>query len=234
LPSFSGVIWFQNLMKSDRTAPLVVMLPTHFAALPPELDEELELELELDDELEPELDEELEVEPEPELEEELELLDDPVPPPVTLSETREGRPAPDPQKPKLVLPAGGMTASKLKGVTVICVPEMESAALQICEMVEPPVLRIAVHVVTVALLPLPSVTLAQYPLPQSLDSVRVAETPFCVMGSPPSCTTSFESSGAPRQAPRRTSGAMRRPWARRMERVWNPAESARERIGELP
>ncbi len=42
---------------------------------------------------------------------ELELLDDPVPPPVTDSETREGRPVPDPQKPKLVLPPGAMTAS---------------------------------------------------------------------------------------------------------------------------
>ncbi len=42
---------------------------------------------------------------------ELVLLDDPVPPPLTESETREGSPVPEPQKPKLVLPPGAITAS---------------------------------------------------------------------------------------------------------------------------
>jgi hypothetical protein len=45
------------------------------------------------------------------LDEELALLDDPVPPPLTDKETREGWPVPDPQKPKLVVLPGEMTAS---------------------------------------------------------------------------------------------------------------------------
>src|SRR5580704_7250162 len=40
LPSFSGVIWFQYVAKSDRTAPLVVMLPTNLRLLVPASDTE--------------------------------------------------------------------------------------------------------------------------------------------------------------------------------------------------
>ena len=82
---------------------------------------------------------ELELEPPLELEElELEELElDELEPPFTVSDTRVGRPEPEPQNPKDTEADGGMVAFQLRGLTVSCPPDWVEVPLQSWDTVAP-------------------------------------------------------------------------------------------------
>src|SRR5512132_1891566 len=69
----------------------------------------------------------------------------PVLPPLTVSDTIEGRPAPLPQKPNDAVPAGAI-AALLVGPTVRLVPVCVELPFQSCEIVAPFTLSRTCHV----------------------------------------------------------------------------------------
>jgi hypothetical protein len=88
---------------------------------------------------------------------------------------------------------------------VTTLPLTWSTALQICERVEPFVLRRTVQDGTGAALALRRLTEAQYPAPQSEVIERVAETPLVVTAS---SLLFVSSEGPPAQAPRSNARAL--------------------------